>query len=286
MSYYRTVEPIIRRYETLARNKFGKKFATLVNEQFTDLNKNYFSPVNNPDYRTSLKKFAYLYKYSVAHGYFIFSALCTAKHAKLGWFKETNVLRIACIGGGPGSEIMGIVRYLKKRALDAADKRVVVTIYDKEPTWKGLCIALLNQIDHDCQIALKFVEMDATERATFIDQDYSNYDLIISSFFMSETKKLGIAAKSKAYWRHVFGSMKNGSAIVLLDYADNDGKNWAYADGLVAEFEHFESLSSEASVAMSCPDDKGCLLDLETELDHRPKKNGTNFLKVASVRRQ
>lgn len=55
MTYYETVEPIIRRYETLARNKFGKKFATLVNEQFTDLNKNYFSAVNNPDYGTSLK---------------------------------------------------------------------------------------------------------------------------------------------------------------------------------------------------------------------------------------
>jgi Putative SAM-dependent methyltransferase len=286
VSYYQTVEPIIRRYEALARNKFGKKFATLVNEQFTDLNKNYFSSVDNPNYGTSLKKFAYLYKYSVAHGYFIFAALCTVKHAKLHWFSESNILRIACIGGGPGSEIMGIVRYLKRRTLDAAGKRIVITIYDKEPTWKGLCNALLGEIDHDCQIDLKFVAMDATAKESYAGQDYSNFDLIISSFFMSETKKLGIAAKSKAYFRHVFGSMKNGSAIVLLDYADKDGKNWAYAEGLVAEFDHFEALSSEPSVAMSCPDDKACLLDLESELDHRPKKNGTNFLKIASVRRQ
>ena len=117
MSYYQTVEPIIRRYEAHARNKFGKKFASLVNAEFSDLNKNYFSPVNNPDYGASLKKFAYLYKYSVAHGFFIFSALCTIKHSKLGWFSGTKTLRIACIGGGPGSEIMGIVRYLKKRKL-------------------------------------------------------------------------------------------------------------------------------------------------------------------------
>jgi hypothetical protein len=286
MSYYQTVEPIIRRYETLARNKFGRKFATLVNEQFVDLNKNYYSPVNNPNYGTSLKKFAYLYKYSVAHGHFIFSALCSVKHVRLGWFSGTNMLKIACIGGGPGSEIMGIVRYLKKRQLDTADRKIVITIYDKEPTWKGLCIALLGVIDHDCQIDLKFIEMDATDKESYFDQDYSKYDLIISSFFMSETKKLGIAAKSKTYWRYVFGSMKKGAAIVLLDYADNDGKNWAYAEGLVAEFDHFEVLSNEPSVAMSCPDDKACLLDLETELDHRPKKNGTNLLKVASVRQQ
>jgi Putative SAM-dependent methyltransferase len=285
MSYYQTVEPIIRRYEKLARNKFGKKFAKLVNEQFADLNKNYFSPVNNPNYAESLKKFAYLYKYSVAHGYFIFSALCTVKHPRLGWFLGTDTLRIACIGGGPGSEIMGIVRYLKRRNLDVENKTVIITIYDKEPTWKQLCSALLKEIDHNCQIFLKFVEMDATEKESYSGHDYSKYDLIISSFFMSETKKIGIAAKSKAYWRYVFGSMKNGSAIVLLDYADNDGKNWAYAEGLVAEFDHFEALSSEASVSMSCPDDKACLLDLETELDHRPKKNGTNFLKVATVSR-
>lgn len=286
MTYYETVEPIIRRYETLARNKFGKKFATLVNEQFTDLNKNYFSAVNNPDYGTSLKKFAYLYKYSVAHGYFIFSAFCTVKHSKLGWFDDSNKLRIACIGGGPGSEIMGIVRYLKKKGLDTSDKKVVITIYDKEPTWKNLCNALLKEINHNCKIELKFIEMNATEKATYVEQDYSKYDLIISSFFMSETKKLGIAAKSKAYWRFVFGSMKEGAVIVLLDYADNDGKNWGYANGLVKEFDRFETLSSESSISMSCPDDKACLLDLETELDHRPKKNGTNFIRVATVSSQ
>jgi hypothetical protein len=148
-----------------------------------------------------------------------------------------------------------------------------------------LCLALLNEIDHECQIDLKFIEMDATEKSSYFDLDYSKFNLIISSFFMSETKKLGIATKSKAYWRHVFGSMSNGSVVVLLDYADNDGKNWAYAEGLVAEFGHFVEMSSEPSVSMSCPDDKACLLDLETELDHRPKKNGTNFLKIASVNR-
>jgi hypothetical protein len=115
VSYYQTVEPIIRRYEARARSKFGKKFAALVNDQFADLYKNYYSPVHNPDYASGLKKFAYLYKYSVAHGYFIFSALCRVKHTKFGWFSGTDVLKIACIGGGPGSEIMGIVRYLKKR---------------------------------------------------------------------------------------------------------------------------------------------------------------------------
>ena len=143
----------------------------------------------------------------------------------------------------------------------------------------------MKEIDHNCKIELKFVEMDATKKETYIEHNYAQYDFIIASFFMSETKKLGIATKSKAYWRFVFDSMKNRSAIVLLDYADNDGKNWAYAEGLMAEFDHFETLSSDSSVGMSCPDDKSCLLDLETELDHRPKKHGTNFLKVASVSR-
>lgn len=286
MSDYETIAPIIRRYETFARNKFGKKFGALVNQEFTDLNKNYFSTINNPDYSANIKKFAYLYKYSVAHGYFTFLGLCSVKHSDLQWFKGAEKLRLACIGGGPGSEILGVVRYLKKRGLDKAGVSVEITVFDKESSWKSLCAAVLKEIDHKCDIGLKFVEIDATDKSTYKDIEFSKFNLVISSFFLSETRKLGIAEKSKAFWRFLLGSMNVGSAILLLDYADNDGKNWEYANGLLAEFGGFETLTSEPSVTMSCPDDKGCMVALESELDHRPKKNGTNFLKVASVKRK
>lgn len=285
MSDYKTIAPIIRRYEAEARKRFGNKFPALVNEQFLDLNKNYFSKESNPDYSAGIKKFAYLYKYSVAHGYFVFAALCAVKHSALGWFKHGEKLKIACIGGGPGSEILGVVRYLKKKGFDREGISVEIAVFDKETTWKSLCAAILEAIEHKCEIRLKFIAMDATDKETFKHFDFSGYHITISSFFMSETKKLGIANKSKTFWRHVLGSLSVGSTILLLDYADKDGKSWEYAEGLMGEFDRFETLVNEASMSMSCPDDKECLVDLESELDHRPKKKGTNFLKVASVRR-
>jgi hypothetical protein len=39
------------------------------------LQQKYYSTLENPDYGKDIKKFCYLYKYSVAHGYYIYSAL-------------------------------------------------------------------------------------------------------------------------------------------------------------------------------------------------------------------
>lgn len=75
MSDFNRIEPVIRHYEQMARNSLGANFVNVATANFADMQGKYFSATDNPDYISDIRKFCYLYKYTVAHGYYIYSSL-------------------------------------------------------------------------------------------------------------------------------------------------------------------------------------------------------------------
>jgi hypothetical protein len=73
MSEFARIRPVISHYEEFAREAHGPGFVAEARKHFDDMQKKYYSSVENPDYSPSMKKFCYLYKYSVAHGYYIYA---------------------------------------------------------------------------------------------------------------------------------------------------------------------------------------------------------------------
>jgi hypothetical protein len=281
VSYFAIIEPVIRRYERSTRIIAGKAFVALVNLQFGDLNKNYYSLTDNPSYGSVPKKFAYLFKYAVPHGH------CVATALRLGGAPIKNLLsqdtcRIACIGGGPGSEIIGLCKYLENKGLNEPNRTLVIDIYDKEPSWDAVCAELIAELPFKVEVDINFHELDAAEQDSYVDINFSEYDLVISSFFLSETRKLKIATPCRKFWKHLLNTMREGSILLVLDYADSQGRNRQYLASVLAEHETEGLYSSEC--LMICPDSKDCILDLETELDHRPRKNCENFLHICRMR--
>ena len=127
MSDYSSILPAIQHYESLARSLHGANFVEHVTRHFDDLKAKYYSKNENPDYSSDTQKFCYLYKYSVAHGYYIYSTLKRVG-PKIPSVFSRNPTRIACIGGGPGTEIIGLARYL--REIEAQHAQHSVEIYN------------------------------------------------------------------------------------------------------------------------------------------------------------
>jgi hypothetical protein len=278
MSDFQRIRPAITHYEQLARAAHGATFVKEATDQFEDMQSKYYSAVENPDYASHIKKFCYLYKYSVPHGYYIYVALKWLRPKIKPSIFSRNPTRIACVGGGPGTEIIGLCRYLREIEAENLGHRVEVTIFDKEPSWKEACERVLACVSPGIDIKLKFVTFDATDPATYASIDFSGFVLVMANFFASEIRKAKIVGASRAFWQHMFASMGAGKIFLAVDFADAHGTGWRYIDGIIPT--GATSVLSHESVSMSCPDSKACISALEAELDHRPKKNATNFVKA------
>jgi hypothetical protein len=100
----------------------------------------------------------------------------------------------------------------------------------------------------------------------------------MANFFASEIRKAKIVGASKAFWQHMFASMGAGKIFLAVDFADAQGTGWRYIESIIPT--GATTVLSEQVIGMSCPDSKASILALESELDHRPKKNAQNFVKA------
>lgn len=278
MSDFSRIEPVIRHYEQLSRKEHGANFANVATDNFSDMQSKYYSSTDNPDYGPNIKKFCYLYKYTVSHGYYIYSSLKRLRPKIKPSIFSRNPTQIACIGGGPGTEIVGLCRYFREVEAENLGNPVVITVFDKEAGWAEACQRVLACVSPGLNVTLKFVQFDATDKSTYDSIDFSGFHLVMANFFASEIRKAKIIQTSKAFWKHMFASMGAGKIFLAVDFADNAGVGWRYIESIIPS--SATVVISNAEIGMSCPDSKACITGLETELDHRPKKNATNFEKA------
>lgn len=137
---------------------------------------------------------------------------------------------------------------------------------------------MLNCVAPGIDIRLAFVAFDATDPATYSNLSFADFHLVMANFFASEIRKARIVGASKAFWQHMFGSMGAGKIFLAVDFADAQGAGMRYVNSIVPEGAN--SVLTVDSIGMSCPDSKASILQLEAELDHRPRKNAQNFVKA------
>ena len=65
---------------------------------------------NTISYRDPITRFAYIYRYVTSHA----NLVCTLleKNSELNSIFDKERVKVACIGGGPGSDFLGILKYL------------------------------------------------------------------------------------------------------------------------------------------------------------------------------
>lgn len=127
-------------------------------------------------------------------------------------------------------------------------------------------------------MTLTFVPFDATDASTYANLDFSNYHVVTANFFASEIRKAKLVGATKSFWTHLFKSMGAGKIFLAIDFADANGVGWKYIESMIPE--SAITVLAHPHIEMSCPDAKVAIQTLETELDHRPKKNGQNFIRA------
>jgi len=182
-----------------------------------------------PDFSHPVSRFAYVYTYVPAHAHWV--------HELISWSPEAaavfdlDKVRIACIGGGPGSDLVGILKFLDERA-GAVPKKIFCEIVDGCEQWKhtwadiGFVLDLPGSLNTDYVIH-RVGQPDLWSRP----HQFAKADILTLSFFVSEIAHLGNAAWE--YLEQLLGIAKPGALLLFND--NNDSRFYEPFDALAAK---------------------------------------------------
>ncbi len=178
-----------------------------------------------PDYSDPVVRFGYVYKYVTCHANLVFRRI--ASEPILQEVFDRPDVTLTCLGGGPGSDLLGVIKYLQHHG-----KRPLVTcnICDREPQWMDTWQDVGKKVGTDLRIFTNYLQHDACVPNSWITKKYLQADLVTMVYFISElyTRKDCIAG----YFKHVFERLKPGALVLFID--NDDSRFYELFEGLYA----------------------------------------------------
>src|SRR5688572_20193034 len=132
-----------------------------------------------PDFDDPATRFGYVYTYVSAHAHWVYDLLEKSPEAKA--FMASGKVRLACIGGGPGSDIVGALKYVDENDLDC---KLVVEIIDGCEQWKATWSDLAYTLDLDNALHTDYVIHNVDDPASWAaHSNIGKADIVTLSFF-------------------------------------------------------------------------------------------------------
>jgi len=199
-------------------------------------------------YSLPTTRFAYIYAYVTSHA----NLVCTIieNSDDLSAVFDNGKVNVACIGGGPGSDFLGILKYLMVN-----DKKPTVRfqICDKEKTWIESWSDVEDKVDPGFRISTSYLSLDVTKPEDW--QDHTKYlqsDLFTMIYFMSEV--LALRDSSNEYFANLFENAKQGALFLFVD--NNNTKFYGWFDELAKKYGVEILKSTEAPMTVPTDEDK------------------------------
>jgi len=207
---------------------YGPHTDARIKERFTYLTVSYgqlSSQGRAPiDYKDPATRFAYVYKYVASHGDYVVKLLAMLSQ-KMGKVFQNETARISCIGGGPGSDVLAVLKYLDDYKSKETVKKLVVYLLDKEQAWADTWTELDDKLHAMVTLNTNFQPLDVTNPASWTSQrKFLDADLFTLSYFVSEVYALDGTGVVSQFWQTLFNEAKPG-AIFLYDDNGSDTFN-------------------------------------------------------------
>jgi hypothetical protein len=205
-----------------ARKAHGKKTDDKIKESLAYLSKSYSDldasdrkPIN---YKDPAIRFAYVYKYVAAHGDYIVQVLRILRDNLSGKVFASSTARVSCIGGGPGSDIIAILKFLNEMQHLETVKKVICYLLDKEQAWADTWTELDEALSSAVALNANFQPLNVVKPETWQAQKkFLQADLFTMSYFVSEVKSLDEKGVVSDFWLKVFQEAKDGAYFLYID---------------------------------------------------------------------
>ncbi|MGF6492267.1 hypothetical protein ABIE56_000420 [Luteibacter sp. 621] len=201
--------------------QFGPNTDAVIKKEMEKLSAHYRKlddPTATPiNYAPAATRFAYVYSYVAAHADYVRQVLEIADdHVDSVLINQPHPV-VSCIGGGPGSEMLGTLQYVLNHPLRQTQSQMYY-LCDKERAWADAWSEIGRHLGGLINVSSTVQQIDVLATDTYRDQRrFLKADLFVSSYFFSEVARFG--AESNAFWDDVGQNAKAGAKFVV---ADND----------------------------------------------------------------
>jgi hypothetical protein len=168
------------------------------------------------DYSDPVTRFAYIYRYVTCHANLVFRRIET--NNTLGGLFDQESVQIASIGGGPGSDLLGVLKYCEEAGVKP---RLKFLLSDREQVWGESWEDIDNNIDGDFQLRTVYQQLDVTDPATwaFRLKYLHQTDLFTFTYFFSEL--YNVRQQAAPYFETLFAGARPGAHFLYIDNADD-----------------------------------------------------------------
>ncbi len=204
--------------------QYHSKLDATIIENIEYLKKSYKrlnDPARKPlDYKDPATRFAYVYKYVAAHGDYIVKLL--EKLATKRAILDSDSVRVSCLGGGPGSDIVGVLKFLEEeRDTKKPAQKLTCYILDREPAWADTWTEINDSLRTNVNVNFQPFNI-ANPDSWKHQRKFLQADLFTLVYFVSEVialDKAGMVAKS---WGEIFDSARTGALFLYIDNGHDD----------------------------------------------------------------
>ena len=213
-----------------ALKQYGSQADSVIKENFEYLRLSY-GGLTNPNrepinYRDPATRFAYVYSYVATHGDYLVQLLALASQ-KLDKVFHSDTARVSCIGGGPGSDVIAILKYLNDFSEKESVKKLIVYLLDKEQAWADSWTELDHQLDATVSLSTNFQPFDVTKPESWsLQRKFLDSDLFTLSYFVSEVYSLDGNGVVMKFWDTLFSEAKPGAIFIYDDNGYGDFNNY------------------------------------------------------------
>lgn len=177
------------------------------------------------DYSDITTRFAYIYIYVTCHANLVYQVMRASP--ELTELFNNEKVNVTCVGGGPGSEILGILKYISR---ENKTPFVRFTLFDKESGWAECWNDVDEKLTSQVHISTFYQAFDVTKPDTWSIYDkYLKADLFSMIYFMSEINSLRNSAD--AFFSNFFEKAKPGALFLYID--NNNVQFYEWFDSLV-----------------------------------------------------
>jgi hypothetical protein len=166
-------------------------------------------------YAPAETRFAYVYTYVAAHADFVYQVLNRTAESFGDHVAAKEKAIISCVGGGPGSELVGFLQFLTSHE---NSKLKVLTAYllDREQAWADCWTEIGEHTVGEIHLQSNFQSLDVTDENTWNKQKkFFAADFFLMSYFASEISRMGDA--SAKFWAEMSSKPNSGSLMLVMD---------------------------------------------------------------------
>mgnify|MGYP001262309062 CR=1 FL=1 len=174
-------------------------------------------PIN---YQDAATRFAYIYKYVPFHANIMYNVIKGSKELQALFTREK--LRITCLGGGPGSDLLGILKYCEE-----ADRypNITFTLLDSVEGWAESWEDVGDKLSGNIRINSVFQRLNVTQPDSWASKaKYLNANIFTMMYFASEV--YSAPGQAVDFFNNLFSHIPSDSYVVFIDNNSTDFINY------------------------------------------------------------